>query len=295
MSRKRFISSEMSTDERLADVAAEMPLAALLWPWLLLELDDWGRAEFRPTKMKLSLFPACQLVSADILVQSVNVFSKHGLLAKYEAEGKTYIAVHPRKWIKFQTYLVGTKRANHTSVLPANPAWTDEECKETWIVMTMKGERSKVSQCQLTEADVSRQEALSVPSPSPSPSPSKKKEENTYVVSDSPKKQKAARTRHEYSPEYEAFFAVYPARSGQKNGKHAGQKAFDKALREKGITPDFLTDRIRELALQYGDYPPDIATWLNNRRWEDPVAIPENDFERDLAAMREAAAKRDLQ
>lgn len=133
------------------------------------------------------------------------------------------------------------------------------------------------------------------PSPSPLPSPSLKKEENTYVVSDPPKKQKAARTRHEYSPEYETFFAVYPARNGQKNGKHAGQKAFDKALREKGITPDFLTDRIRELALQYGDYPPDIATWLNNRRWEDPVAEPANDFERDLAAMRQAAAKRDLQ
>ncbi len=111
------------------------------------------------------------------------------------------------------------------------------------------------------------------PSPFPSPLPSPlPEEENTYAVSDAPKKKSATRTRHKYTPEYEVFYAKFPARHGQKNGKLPGQKAYAKALARPGITPEYLLERITALAPQYGDYPPDIATWLNNERWTDQVA-----------------------
>lgn len=111
-----------------------------------------------------------------------------------------------------------------------------------------------------------------LPSPLPFPSPSPEKE-NTYVVSAPPKKTKpATKTRHDYTPEFEVFFAVYPERNGQKNKKHAAQKAFDKAIRTEGVTAEHLTERIKALAPQYGTHPPDASTWLGNRQWTDPVA-----------------------
>jgi hypothetical protein len=146
-------------------------------------------------------------------------------------------------------------------------------------------------QCGTDAAALPNAYESNAPFPIPIPTPNPKKEENTHVVSQVPKKKKSGtKTRHEYTPEYEAFFASYPARNGQKNGKHAGQKAFDKATSKEGVTPEFLVERIKALSLQYGEYPPDIATWLNNRRWEDPVANTGNEI--DLSAVEAAVERR---
>lgn len=55
MARKRFITSDMSVDERIAEIAAENPVAALMWPWFITGFDDWGRMEAVPGKIKLSI------------------------------------------------------------------------------------------------------------------------------------------------------------------------------------------------------------------------------------------------
>lgn len=264
MSRKRFITSEMSTDERLAEVATEEPIAALIWPWILLELDDWGRAEFKPMKMKLSLFPACQLVSADCLATSVDCLVKYGLLAKYEVDGKTYIAVHPKKWVKFQTYLVGTKRPGHTSPFPGNPAWVGGECHESWLLMTRQADRANVSECQLTAADVGRCLPLSVPSPSPSPIKSKNP---LPPKGDAPKKSSA------YSEPFEAAWSAYP----KKTNKGAAYKAWQKAIkRDMPIAdmPAHIESRSFEpdWRKEDGRFIPHMATWLNADGWLDEGA-----------------------
>jgi len=36
MARKRFVTSDMSIDEKIADIAAENPVAALMWPWFII-------------------------------------------------------------------------------------------------------------------------------------------------------------------------------------------------------------------------------------------------------------------
>lgn len=272
MSHKRSISSEMCTDERLAEVASEMPLAAVLWPWILLLLDDWGRAEFRPMKAKLALFPGCQLVSADILEQSIDTFTKHGLLAKYEVDGKTFIALHPRKWIKFQTYLVGTKRANHASPLPGNPAWTEEECQETWMLMTMKGERSKVSRCQLTSADDSRQEAVSVPSPSPSPLKSPLTPHEGGGEGDADEQPAKKRTRKaptdEYTPDFEAAWKEYP-RSDDKRGALLEWKKAKKRGMPVDRMPEIIQTQCQapEWRKDGGQFVPHMRKWLHGDGW----------------------------
>lgn len=82
MAHKRFITSGISTDERLAPVAAEDVQCALMWPWLLLEFDDWGRAEFSPVRTKLSRFPAFAALSPEDIERAINLFIKHGLMHK---------------------------------------------------------------------------------------------------------------------------------------------------------------------------------------------------------------------
>lgn len=274
MSRKRFITSEMSTDERLAEVAADEPIAALIWPWILLELDDWGRTEFKPVKMKLSLFPACQLVSADCLATSVDCLVKYGLLAKYEVDGKTYIAVHPKKWIKFQTYLVGTKRPGHTSSIPGNPAWFGNECHESWLLMTRQADRANVSECQLTAADVSRCLPLSVPSPSPSPS-----KNNTPL----PPKGDDAKKTSGYSEPFEAAWKAYP----KKTNKGAAYKAWQKAIKRDMPVEDMpahIESRSFEpdWRKEDGRFIPHMATWLNADGWLDEGAkIPPHNMDEE--------------
>ena len=43
MARKRFVTSEISTDRKIAKLAEKNPVAAALWPWFITALDDWGR------------------------------------------------------------------------------------------------------------------------------------------------------------------------------------------------------------------------------------------------------------
>lgn len=75
-----------------------------------------------------------------------------------------------------------------------------------------------------------------------------------------------------YSPEFESFWAVYPPRNGQKVKKAKAWEVFWKLTSNgSGITAELLTDKIKALAPQYGEYACDAVTWLNQRRWEDEV------------------------
>ena len=180
MARKRFITSDISVDERIARVAVENPTGALMWPWLLLNLDDWGRGTANPLRIKLGVFPAFPFTTEEIS-KAVDSFVQVGLVHKYEVDEEEYIAVKPKSWIKYQTYLNGTKRNTNGSRLPepVNPPWDNNENEAMRQKMTRMS--ADKQECQLTTADVSRQTGMAVPSPSPSPSPSQEIEESIYV------------------------------------------------------------------------------------------------------------------
>lgn len=250
MAHKRFITSGISTDERLAPVAAEDVQCALMWPWLLLEFDDWGRAEFSPVRTKLSRFPAFAALSPEDIERAINLFIKHGLMHKYEEDDKSYLAVRPRSWIKHQTYLVGTKRPGADSKFPApeNPPWSKEEEIELRITMTRTSDRSKIerqltetsaanSECQLTTADVSRQSGMSVPSLSPSPSPSPTKTKN--------KKDMSGESAAGLSAEFDEWWEGYPRKDAKKEAL-----AKYKATRRKGVAREDLF-RARDVYARY--------------------------------------------
>lgn len=167
MARKRFVTSDMSIDEKIAEIAAENPVAALMWPWFITGFDDWGRMEAVPMKIKLSIFPAFPYTPKDI-EEAIDLYDKFGIVHKYEVDGKEYIAVEPEKYYKYQTYIRGSKREIDGSNCPPppNPPWGN--AKDSTEKHTEHDRRADARTCVQVSAD----ERKCIPSPSPSPSPS---------------------------------------------------------------------------------------------------------------------------
>jgi len=84
----------------------------------------------------------------------------------------------------------------------------------------------------------------------------------------------AGRTRHTYSPDFEAFWKAYPRRQA----KGAAAKAYAKAAKSVG------RDALVAAATRYASDPnlpkdrtkiPHAATWLNDERWNDDDCPPD--------------------
>jgi len=161
MARKRFITSDMSVDERIGDIAAENPVAALMWPWFITGFDDWGRMEAVPGKIKLSIFPAFPYTS-DEIAEIIQLYHKHEIAFYYEIDGKPYLAVNPETWLKYQTYIRKDKLEKQNSKIP-------EPKNAPWVAKNNTDD-------DLATKNVAKQQSATInvlsPSPSPSPSPS---------------------------------------------------------------------------------------------------------------------------
>ena len=125
MGRKVFVSSDIAVDERLIDVAAEDGKAALLWPWLLTAMDDWGRAEASPKRLKARVFPSNPIVTADDIQSALLLFEQVGLVVLYMVDGKPYMAVREETWWRYQTHIHKSKRRKDESKIPAPPRRDD--------------------------------------------------------------------------------------------------------------------------------------------------------------------------
>lgn len=157
MGRKVYITSDISIDERLGEVSYNDPLAALMWPWILTSLDDWGRFEANPRKIKLKVFPGNDLITVESIDKALSLYAEVGMIYLYEVKGKQYFTTPPSKWFKYQTHIKKYKAVDDKSKYPAPPS--DITCE------------------QVRAMDISSDQPLEtaseiVPSPSPSPSPS---------------------------------------------------------------------------------------------------------------------------
>ena len=120
MSRKRFITSDISIDEKVAALAEENPIAALMWPWFNTAFDDWGRMGANPIEVKLTIFPAFPFTSSDIR-SIIQLIDKYKLAHYYEVDGKPYLAVNPATWYKYQTYITVDRKKKYSSKYPEPP------------------------------------------------------------------------------------------------------------------------------------------------------------------------------
>lgn len=111
MSRRRYISTELSTDIRLAELAEHGIMPLLLYTWAIPHFDDWGRMSGDPRQFKLTVCPALDISSSEVLA-AIEQIENVGLWNRYVAERKWVIAVPSERWFKHQSYIGKDKRLN---------------------------------------------------------------------------------------------------------------------------------------------------------------------------------------
>lgn len=178
MARKVYVSSDMSEDETLIDIAELDPVANLIWPWFITAFDDWGRAQAAPKRIKHTLFPANDMVTVEIINNALSLYNEHNLIKLYAVDGKEYMSINPEKWFKWQTHIRKEKRETDGSKCPP-PADDDNSAQ----MRASARDVAEYREIAIDRADLTTQGARDsaglranltdcIPSPSLSPSPS---------------------------------------------------------------------------------------------------------------------------
>lgn len=161
MSRKRHISTDISTDNKIAELSEKGILPLLLYTWAIPHMDDWGRITGEARQFKLLVCPALDVTTKEV-DQALHDIHSAGLWTLYEAKGKKVAAIHPDNWFRHQSYINVSKRTDDSgSVYPRydGPQGTATNSKEQQETPTNSKERQETAQNTVS------------PSPSPSLSP----------------------------------------------------------------------------------------------------------------------------
>jgi DnaD/phage-associated family protein len=225
MARKRFVTSEISADRKIAKLAEKNPVAAALWPWFITSFDDWGRMNADPIEVKLTIFPAFPYTS-DEVEEFIKLYHEFEIAYFYEVDGKSYLAVNPDTWLKYQTYIRKDKLEKQKSKIP-------EPKNAPWIA------KNKTSDNLATKIVAKQQSAtINVLSPSPSPSPI------------SIEREIDARARDNISPENKSQESNQEKPYDDEIAK-INSKSFEFGM--NGVTPEFREDA--EMRLSEGTDP----------------------------------------
>lgn len=120
MPRKVYITSHMSIDDQLAEIAEEMPLETLCWPWFLTHADDWGRGKASAREILNGVFPALRkLVTLEVVENALDAFNKKGLLTLDYVNGTRYYQIREETWWRIQTHIKRSKMRDDKSLYPA--------------------------------------------------------------------------------------------------------------------------------------------------------------------------------
>jgi hypothetical protein len=124
MSRRRYLTSDISTDPRIADLSSYGALPVALYLMAITHADDWGRLTGDARQFKLLVCPGFDVTARDI-DEALGQIAEVGLWLRYSVEGRAYIAFPPASWFRYQTYIGRDKRATDGSAIPApaDPAW----------------------------------------------------------------------------------------------------------------------------------------------------------------------------
>jgi len=169
MPRKLYITDEMGLDDALTDIAQNDLSVALMWPWIIPYLDDWGRGEANARRIKGKIFPNFPAISFEVVETMLQLFASTGLIELYKVAGKRYMAVEREKWFRFQTHIHASKRTSEGSRYPAPPSDAQETQEEAPRVYAEVREAPREI-AEVREAPRVHAEKRASPSPSPSPS-----------------------------------------------------------------------------------------------------------------------------
>lgn len=208
LARKRYITSEISVDDKLAAVAEVNPIAALMWPWFIKELDDWGRMKANPREVKLEVFPAFNFTTQEI--QAVlDCYHEHGLAWVYEVDGKQYMQVNPESWYRLQSYIQVSRRNRDDSQLPPplDHPWGQWWPESRWYTDNMEHTLANFAdECSFVASIADNRQEAAIIDPSPSPSHTNKR----YT------RDSRAAKKNDYPSDFEEFWSVYPRKVNKK-------------------------------------------------------------------------------
>lgn len=167
MARKRYLSSDTSTDPRIADLAQFGVLPALLYTWAIPHADDWGRLTGDARQFRMLVCPALDVTAAEV-DEALDQIADVGLWERYEAGGRKVIAFPKEAWFRHQSYIAKAKREEDRSQFPPPPSQGRKATPST--------DERRTPPTNSDEHRITPQNPAS-PSPSPTPSPTREEED----------------------------------------------------------------------------------------------------------------------
>lgn len=229
----RLIKDSFRTSDKIASLT---DFEFRLWVSLIVSVDDAGRGDARPAIIKGNAFPLRERVTAKDINDALHGLAAKGCVSLYEVDGKPYF------W--FPTW------AEHQRIRECKPKYPDPPENSGFMPSAeICGELPQVA------ADCGELRPKSNPNPNTNPNPNP----NT------PHTPQGGR--------FAEFWAQYP----KKVGKGAAEKAFDRIKPDKQTFDRMMSaisvqKQSRQWMENNGQYIPNPATWLNQRRWEDELA-----------------------
>ena len=112
VSRRRFISTDISSDKTLNALAKESDFAALLFSWIIPHTEDDGSITADPEQLKWRVMPGREDKSLDDFRTAIEAIKRHvnahGQHLMIEHEGRLYYP--PETFYKYQSYINLDKR-----------------------------------------------------------------------------------------------------------------------------------------------------------------------------------------
>lgn len=260
MARARIIKPGFFVNDELAEVS---PLGRLLFAGLWTIADREGRLEDRPKKIKAEILPYDD-ADVDSLLCDLSV---HGFIVRYSVGGNKYIQIE--KFSKHQTPHKAEKDSEIPPVSEADDTCNMQEQKEHSTSTVQEQDKNNTNPSltfnhnhNLYTLTLNQNTLTSNPLP--------------VTSNDCADAQSRARedkpAENLWKRRFKEFWDAYP----NKTGKGAAEKAYLKIkptqeLHETMIRAVRAASLSRQWKKDGGQFIPNPATWLNQRRWEDEI------------------------
>ena len=109
MSRRRYVSTDISLDIELDGLAKLSDFAALLYTWMLPHVEEDATITGDPRRLKAIVLPLRDDVSASDVEAALELIEAQGLLELWSRATKTYY-LRPETFYKYQTVIQKDKR-----------------------------------------------------------------------------------------------------------------------------------------------------------------------------------------
>jgi len=257
MARARNIKPGFFLNDELAEIE---PLGRLLFAGLWTIADREGRLEDRAKKIRAEVLPYDDCNVEELLCN----LAEHGFIIRYRVGNEKYIQI-----TNFSKHQNPHKNEKESDIPPF-----DETAHEKYSTSTVQVQEKHttnradslnlipdsfnlISDSQIPESSVETADAVS---------PTRAREDSQPVDKSERPVDKLWKNR------FSEFWEVYP----RKTGKGAAEKAFEKINPSKDLL-DTMIRAVRAACMSRqwqkdnGDYIPNPATWLNQKRWEDEI------------------------